>query len=172
MVQFGMADFRLTPHIDNLEVANSFAVTNCCKFCLIDIIIIYCECILNLHLGMNEDESNRIHFHCCFDSIMVVARGNSSAFAFLVLSIIDKWKKHLNVTRGRFAVIMTVGGATSAPLQASRATFHFESQTDQMDHTVLASRFRFLHRVVHKKKKKKNKRMNENKHNASVHRRG
>lgn len=31
MVQFGMADFRLTPHIDNLEVANSFAVTNCCK---------------------------------------------------------------------------------------------------------------------------------------------
>ncbi|KAG7235893.1 hypothetical protein INR49_002091 [Caranx melampygus] len=29
MVQFGMADFRLTPHIDNLEVANSFAVTNC-----------------------------------------------------------------------------------------------------------------------------------------------
>uniref|UniRef100_A0A4W6CW45 Glutamate receptor n=1 Tax=Lates calcarifer TaxID=8187 RepID=A0A4W6CW45_LATCA len=30
MVQFGMADFRLTPHIDNLEVANSFAVTNCC----------------------------------------------------------------------------------------------------------------------------------------------
>lgn len=33
MVQFGMADFRLTPHIDNLEVANSFAVTNCCKFC-------------------------------------------------------------------------------------------------------------------------------------------
>uniref|UniRef100_A0A8D3CLY3 Glutamate receptor n=1 Tax=Scophthalmus maximus TaxID=52904 RepID=A0A8D3CLY3_SCOMX len=31
MVQFGMADFRLTPHIDNLEVANSFAVTNC--FC-------------------------------------------------------------------------------------------------------------------------------------------
>uniref|UniRef100_A0A3Q0STW5 Uncharacterized protein n=1 Tax=Amphilophus citrinellus TaxID=61819 RepID=A0A3Q0STW5_AMPCI len=33
MVQFGMADFRLTPHIDNLEVANSFAVTNCCKYC-------------------------------------------------------------------------------------------------------------------------------------------
>lgn len=32
MVQFGMADFRLTPHIDNLEVANSFAVTNCCKY--------------------------------------------------------------------------------------------------------------------------------------------
>ncbi|XP_023129335.2 glutamate receptor 2-like isoform X4 [Amphiprion ocellaris] len=31
MVQFGMADFRLTPHIDNLEVANSFAITNC--FC-------------------------------------------------------------------------------------------------------------------------------------------
>ncbi|XP_034749748.1 glutamate receptor 2-like [Etheostoma cragini] len=31
MFQFGMADFRLTPHIDNLEVANSFAVTNC--FC-------------------------------------------------------------------------------------------------------------------------------------------
>uniref|UniRef100_A0A3B3ZQA7 Glutamate receptor n=1 Tax=Periophthalmus magnuspinnatus TaxID=409849 RepID=A0A3B3ZQA7_9GOBI len=31
MVQFGMADFRLTPHIDNLEVTNSFAVTNC--FC-------------------------------------------------------------------------------------------------------------------------------------------
>ncbi|TNN25817.1 Glutamate receptor 2 [Liparis tanakae] len=31
MVQFGMADFRLTPHIDNLEVANSFAVTNCCE---------------------------------------------------------------------------------------------------------------------------------------------
>ncbi|KAM7393484.1 hypothetical protein PAMP_020350 [Pampus punctatissimus] len=31
MVQFGMSDFRLTPHIDNLEVANSFAVTNC--FC-------------------------------------------------------------------------------------------------------------------------------------------
>uniref|UniRef100_A0AAQ4PRS2 Glutamate receptor n=1 Tax=Gasterosteus aculeatus aculeatus TaxID=481459 RepID=A0AAQ4PRS2_GASAC len=31
MVQFGMTDFRLTPHIDNLEVANSFAVTNC--FC-------------------------------------------------------------------------------------------------------------------------------------------
>lgn len=32
MVQFGTAEFRLTPHIDNLEVANSFAVTNCCKF--------------------------------------------------------------------------------------------------------------------------------------------
>ena len=31
MVQFGTAEFRLTPHIDNLEVANSFAVTNCCK---------------------------------------------------------------------------------------------------------------------------------------------
>uniref|UniRef100_A0A6Q2Z2W6 Glutamate receptor n=1 Tax=Esox lucius TaxID=8010 RepID=A0A6Q2Z2W6_ESOLU len=31
MVQFGTQDFRLTPHIDNLEVANSFAVTNC--FC-------------------------------------------------------------------------------------------------------------------------------------------
>ncbi|XP_039606234.1 glutamate receptor 2b isoform X3 [Polypterus senegalus] len=31
MVQFVTADFRLTPHIDNLEVANSFAVTNC--FC-------------------------------------------------------------------------------------------------------------------------------------------
>uniref|UniRef100_A0A1A8JA74 Glutamate receptor n=1 Tax=Nothobranchius kuhntae TaxID=321403 RepID=A0A1A8JA74_NOTKU len=31
MLRFGMADFRLTPHIDNLEVANSFAVTNC--FC-------------------------------------------------------------------------------------------------------------------------------------------
>uniref|UniRef100_A0A3B4GHY7 Glutamate receptor 2-like n=1 Tax=Pundamilia nyererei TaxID=303518 RepID=A0A3B4GHY7_9CICH len=31
MVQFGMADFRLTPHIDNLEVANSFAVTNFCS---------------------------------------------------------------------------------------------------------------------------------------------
>ncbi|XP_059902785.1 glutamate receptor 2-like isoform X1 [Gadus macrocephalus] len=31
MVQFGTTDFRLTPHIDNLEVANSFAVTNC--FC-------------------------------------------------------------------------------------------------------------------------------------------
>ncbi|XP_016316662.1 glutamate receptor 2-like isoform X2 [Sinocyclocheilus anshuiensis] len=31
MVQFGTAEFRLTPHIDNLEVANSFAVTNC--FC-------------------------------------------------------------------------------------------------------------------------------------------
>ncbi|TRY89056.1 hypothetical protein DNTS_015166, partial [Danionella cerebrum] len=25
MVQFGTAEFRLTPHIDNLEVANSFA---------------------------------------------------------------------------------------------------------------------------------------------------
>ena len=32
MVQFGTTDFRLTPHIDNLEVANSFAVTNCCKY--------------------------------------------------------------------------------------------------------------------------------------------
>uniref|UniRef100_A0A8C6U746 Glutamate receptor n=1 Tax=Neogobius melanostomus TaxID=47308 RepID=A0A8C6U746_9GOBI len=31
MVQFGTQEFRLTPHIDNLEVANSFAVTNC--FC-------------------------------------------------------------------------------------------------------------------------------------------
>uniref|UniRef100_G3PW89 Glutamate receptor n=1 Tax=Gasterosteus aculeatus aculeatus TaxID=481459 RepID=G3PW89_GASAC len=31
MVQFGTSEFRLTPHIDNLEVANSFAVTNC--FC-------------------------------------------------------------------------------------------------------------------------------------------
>lgn len=31
MVQFGTSEFRLTPHIDNLEVANSFAVTNCCK---------------------------------------------------------------------------------------------------------------------------------------------
>lgn len=31
MVQFGTAEFRLTPHIDNLEVANSFAITNCCK---------------------------------------------------------------------------------------------------------------------------------------------
>uniref|UniRef100_A0A8C7Y293 Glutamate receptor, ionotropic, AMPA 2b n=1 Tax=Oryzias sinensis TaxID=183150 RepID=A0A8C7Y293_9TELE len=29
MVQFGTLEFRLTPHIDNLEVANSFAVTNC-----------------------------------------------------------------------------------------------------------------------------------------------
>ncbi|GAA6094136.1 glutamate receptor 2a isoform X1 [Tachysurus ichikawai] len=29
MVQFGTAEFRLTPHIDNLEVANSFAITNC-----------------------------------------------------------------------------------------------------------------------------------------------
>uniref|UniRef100_A0A8C1P5K1 Glutamate receptor n=1 Tax=Cyprinus carpio TaxID=7962 RepID=A0A8C1P5K1_CYPCA len=31
MVQFGTVEFRLTPHIDNLEVANSFAITNC--FC-------------------------------------------------------------------------------------------------------------------------------------------
>ncbi|KAM9513921.1 glutamate receptor 2 isoform 2-T2 [Salvelinus alpinus] len=31
MVQFSTPEFRLTPHIDNLEVANSFAVTNC--FC-------------------------------------------------------------------------------------------------------------------------------------------
>lgn len=31
MVHFGTAEFRLTPHIDNLEVANSFAITNCCK---------------------------------------------------------------------------------------------------------------------------------------------
>lgn len=31
MVQFGTSEFRLTPHIDNLEVANSFAVTNCCE---------------------------------------------------------------------------------------------------------------------------------------------
>uniref|UniRef100_A0A8C5DQ16 Glutamate receptor n=1 Tax=Gouania willdenowi TaxID=441366 RepID=A0A8C5DQ16_GOUWI len=31
MVRFGTSEFRLTPHIDNLEVANSFAVTNC--FC-------------------------------------------------------------------------------------------------------------------------------------------
>uniref|UniRef100_A0A8C9SYZ3 Glutamate receptor n=1 Tax=Scleropages formosus TaxID=113540 RepID=A0A8C9SYZ3_SCLFO len=31
MVQFSTSEFRLTPHIDNLEVANSFAVTNC--FC-------------------------------------------------------------------------------------------------------------------------------------------
>ncbi|KAJ8335633.1 hypothetical protein SKAU_G00389750 [Synaphobranchus kaupii] len=31
MVQFGTSEFRLTPHIDNLEVSNSFAVTNC--FC-------------------------------------------------------------------------------------------------------------------------------------------
>ncbi|MGH0137982.1 UNVERIFIED_CONTAM: hypothetical protein FKN15_068920 [Acipenser sinensis] len=29
MVQFATPEFRLTPHIDNLEVANSFAVTNC-----------------------------------------------------------------------------------------------------------------------------------------------
>ncbi|KAG7253290.1 hypothetical protein CRUP_000565, partial [Coryphaenoides rupestris] len=29
MVQFGTSEFRLTPHIDNLEVSNSFAVTNC-----------------------------------------------------------------------------------------------------------------------------------------------
>lgn len=32
MVQYVTSEFRLTPHIDNLEVANSFAVTNCCKF--------------------------------------------------------------------------------------------------------------------------------------------
>ncbi|XP_062856592.1 glutamate receptor 2b isoform X7 [Trichomycterus rosablanca] len=31
MVQFSTSEFRLTPHIDNLEVTNSFAVTNC--FC-------------------------------------------------------------------------------------------------------------------------------------------
>ncbi|RXM96274.1 Glycine receptor subunit beta, partial [Acipenser ruthenus] len=31
MVQFATTEFRLTPHIDNLEVANSFAVTNCCE---------------------------------------------------------------------------------------------------------------------------------------------
>lgn len=31
MVQFSSSEFRLTPHIDNLEVANSFAVTNACK---------------------------------------------------------------------------------------------------------------------------------------------
>ncbi|XP_006917058.1 glutamate receptor 2 isoform X3 [Pteropus alecto] len=31
MVQFSSSEFRLTPHIDNLEVANSFAVTN--AFC-------------------------------------------------------------------------------------------------------------------------------------------
>lgn len=31
MVQFSTSEFRLTPHIDNLEVANSFAVTNACK---------------------------------------------------------------------------------------------------------------------------------------------
>lgn len=35
MVQFGTSEFRLTPHIDNLEVANSFAVTNCCKWQII-----------------------------------------------------------------------------------------------------------------------------------------
>ncbi|KTF74670.1 hypothetical protein cypCar_00050366, partial [Cyprinus carpio] len=39
MVQFGTAEFRLTPHIDNLEVANSFAVTNCCKLCHIYLFI-------------------------------------------------------------------------------------------------------------------------------------
>ncbi|KAL6088330.1 hypothetical protein STEG23_020226 [Scotinomys teguina] len=32
MVQFSTSEFRLTPHIDNLEVANSFAVTNACSF--------------------------------------------------------------------------------------------------------------------------------------------
>lgn len=31
MVQFSTSEFRLTPHIDNLEVANSFAVTNACE---------------------------------------------------------------------------------------------------------------------------------------------
>ncbi|GAB0188727.1 glutamate receptor 2 [Grus japonensis] len=31
MVQFSTSEFRLTPHIDNLEVANSFAVTNACS---------------------------------------------------------------------------------------------------------------------------------------------
>lgn len=40
MVQFGTAEFRLTPHIDNLEVANSFAVTNCCK--LLIFYIVHC----------------------------------------------------------------------------------------------------------------------------------
>lgn len=32
MVQFSTSEFRLTPHIDNLEVANSFAVTNACEY--------------------------------------------------------------------------------------------------------------------------------------------
>lgn len=31
MVQYSTSEFRLTPHIDNLEVANSFAVTNACE---------------------------------------------------------------------------------------------------------------------------------------------
>ncbi|KAJ6668708.1 hypothetical protein lerEdw1_012191 [Lerista edwardsae] len=31
MVQFSTSEFRLSPHIDNLEVANSFAVTNACE---------------------------------------------------------------------------------------------------------------------------------------------
>ncbi|OCT96978.1 hypothetical protein XELAEV_18009198mg [Xenopus laevis] len=31
MLLYSTSEFRLTPHIDNLEVANSFAVTNACK---------------------------------------------------------------------------------------------------------------------------------------------
>lgn len=61
MVRFGIQEFRLTPHIDNLEVANSFAVTNCCKykdllgiFPLGSVLIVLRSAVSNLMTGIIE----------------------------------------------------------------------------------------------------------------------
>lgn len=53
MVQFGTSEFRLTPHIDNLEVANSFAVTNCCK----------CQICSSFHAKQRKEKKRNLVMH-------------------------------------------------------------------------------------------------------------
>lgn len=38
------APFNLVPHVDNIETANSFAVTNACKFLIRCVHVVSCEC--------------------------------------------------------------------------------------------------------------------------------
>uniref|UniRef100_A0A8C7Y162 Glutamate receptor n=1 Tax=Oryzias sinensis TaxID=183150 RepID=A0A8C7Y162_9TELE len=47
MVQFGTLEFRLTPHIDNLEVANSFAKIKCSPHMIMKNLKIPEQCLLN-----------------------------------------------------------------------------------------------------------------------------
>lgn len=63
MVHFGTAEFRLTPHIDNLEVANSFAITNCCKSSEFFILIspLWCTSVKQAYLAYMPWRFTRIN---------------------------------------------------------------------------------------------------------------
>uniref|UniRef100_A0A671VXF3 Glutamate receptor n=1 Tax=Sparus aurata TaxID=8175 RepID=A0A671VXF3_SPAAU len=74
MVQFGMADFRLTPHIDNLEVANSFAVTNCCLSTLQVILDTAAEkkwVVTAINVGNLKDENKDEAYRSLFQDLEI-----------------------------------------------------------------------------------------------------